>query len=716
LNAFPEQELTLRDLLEIFLRRRRIIYGVFAILFLSALLLCVFSTRRYQATGTIQVEDESSGALNPTSLMGTVPSNSDALTGDINMQTQVSVLQSNALALRTIQSLKLAETRDFRSKANATASMRENNLLAVFHKNLVVKLIPGTRLIEVDYLNPDPELAAVIVNQLVQELVNFTFETRYKATESASESLSKQLAELRIRSERLQAQVAQMQRQTGIYGIGMTDAQGREQAYSAVLDQFQHATSTMNDAAQNRILKQAIYQAADSGDAELLSSLAGNNLTGGAPSGANSLATIENLRAQQATLQGELDQIKVKFGPAYPRRAELQGNISSLQHAILEETNRIAKRARNDYEVADKTWKKARQNYEELKVKADALNDKAIKYMITKQEADDSRTLYEDLLKRLKEAGIVQGLKSDTVTVVDSALAPTKPKKPNVPLYLLLAGSVGLFLGALAALLVDALDDRIHDAGTLDRMNIPVIGLLPNERHETPFRIAPPQSAYSERVRAIRSGLMITSNGTKPKVIVVASAIPNEGKSAFCINLAASFARAGKHVLLMEADMVRPVLWENIEFAGDNGLSLLLTGEGSKPEFTVHPRVPDLYLLPAGPSPSIPSELLESDRMRALVREFRGWFDIVLIDAPPTLLSAGASLLCEQADLTIQVVRRNVSTRTSVKRTHDLLTAHSRQQVGVVLNGVDDSSSAYSNYYGYNASKLHGKEGIYEVA
>ena len=121
---------------------------------------------------------------------------------------------------------------------------RQASALAIFHKNLAVKPVAGTRLVEIDYLNPDPMLAAAVVNELVQELVDYTFETRYKATEAASASLSKQLADLRIRSENLQAQVAQMQRESGIYSIGTTDAQGRQQAYSAVLDQFQRAATT----------------------------------------------------------------------------------------------------------------------------------------------------------------------------------------------------------------------------------------------------------------------------------------------------------------------------------------------------------------------------------------------------------------------------------------------------------------------------------------
>ena len=300
---------------------------------------------------------------------------------------------------------------------------------------------------EVDYLDPDPQVASAVVNQLVQELVDYTFETRYKATEAASASLSKQLAELRMRSENLQAQVAQMQRDSGIYSIGTTDAQGRQQAYSAVLDQFQRAATTLSDASQNRILKEAIYQAAKSGDAEMLSSLAGNSLVSGST---NSLATIQNLRGQEALLQGQLNQMKTKFGPGYPKIGEIQANISALEHSIQQEISRIAERARNDYQVADQTWKDAQKNYNTQKVQADALNDKAIRYIITRQEADDSRLLYEDLLKRLKEAGILQGLKSNTITVVDQALMPIKPSKPNVPLYLAAALGFGLFWAAQA--------------------------------------------------------------------------------------------------------------------------------------------------------------------------------------------------------------------------------------------------------------------------
>jgi succinoglycan biosynthesis transport protein ExoP len=739
LASYRERELTLRDLLQMLRRRQRIVYGATGLVVLLAILLCIVSTRRYQATGTIQVQRESSDGLDLESLTGAGGNPVDALNADINIQTQASILQSNSLALRTIQNLKLLDTPEFQPRSNpitallgrlspddssepATGPLEKSPrrlaaALNVFHKNLSVKSLAGTRLIEVDYLNRDPKLAADVVNEVVQELVDYTFETRYKATEAASQSLSKQLAELRTRSESLQAQVAQMQRDSGIYSIGTTDAQGREQAYSAVLDQFQRAATTLSDASQNRILKEAIYQAAASGNAEMLSSLSGNTL-GASPGITNSLATIQTLRGQEATLQGQLDQMKTKFGPGYPKIAELQANVTALQHSVQQEVVRIGERAQNDYHVADQTWKDAQENYNEQKVKADALNDKAIQYIITRQEADDSRLLYEDLLKRLKEAGILQGLKSSTITVVDQALIPIKPKKPNVPLYLAGGLAFGLFLGGAGVFVVDTLDNTIRDASAIEQMGLPLVGVLPKFRkHDRAIEVwVNPKSRYSETVRSLRSVLTRVKGGTPPKVILITSAVPGEGKTTLSMNLAASFVQQGRTVLLLEADMRRPAIRSSLGLPGRGGLSRMLIGESQENAIFAHPQVPGLFVLPEGSVPAFPSELLESDRMRDLLRDLREEFDVIVIDAPPVLPVADARVLSEMADVSVQVVRFGVTTKTALLRAHDLLTAYSKRPVGIVLNGVVEGSGAYHDYYGYRDFNRSGKEGKHENA
>ncbi len=302
--------------------------------------------------------------------------------------------------------------------------------------------------------------------------------------------------------------------------------------------------------------------------------------------------------------------MKTKFGPGYPKIGETQANINGLQNAIQQEIGRIGERAKNDYQVADQTSKDAEQNYNSQKVKADALNNKAIQYIITRQEADDSRTLYEDLLKRLKEAGILQGLKSNTITIVDQALVPIKAKKPNVPLYLAAALAFGLFLGGAGVLVVDTLDDTVQDAVMIEQMGLPLLGVLPKFESRGPaIEVwANPKSRFSETVRNLRSVLTRVKNRTPAKVILVTSAVSGEGKTTLSIDLAASFVQQGKTVLLLEADMRRPAIRTSMGLPGKSGLSLLPAGESqeTKTRFSFIPRFPASTCCRREPLPLFP--------------------------------------------------------------------------------------------------------------
>jgi uncharacterized protein involved in exopolysaccharide biosynthesis len=438
----PEKELTLRDLLLIYKRRRKVVYGVVAVLCILVAAYCILCTRRYDATGTIQVQKGSADAMGLDSLMSNaVEGTSDALDANIELQTQADILQSDSLALRTIQSLQMEETEDFRPHWNPTGWLlgmisphgitdppgatledsprRRQRALKVFKKNLKVKPLSGTRLIEISYTNPDPRLAAEVVNALTKALTDYTFQTRYDATNQASKWLSDQLGDLRKDSEDLQTKVVNLQRESGVYSLGTTDSQGREQAYSGVLDRLQQETLAMTAAEQNRILKGAIAKAAETGDAEMLSGLAGNTVAPNSSPVNNSLSLIQNLREQEAAQQAALQEAEAKYGPSYPKVVELQGKLSGLDHSIHDEVARIKGRAESDYSVAVQTEISAKQNYSEAKRQADTLNNRAIEFAIVRQEAEESRTLYEDLLKRLKEAGVLGGLRSSNITVVD---------------------------------------------------------------------------------------------------------------------------------------------------------------------------------------------------------------------------------------------------------------------------------------------------------
>ena len=271
--------------------------------------------------------------------------------------------------------------------------------------------------------------------RLTTELMDFGFQTRYAATNQSSEWLSGQLADLKKQAQDLQANVVSLQKTSGVYSLG-SDPQGHDQTYSEILDRLQQATAALTAATSNRIIKAAVLENARHGDPELLSGLVGSSGMGSSSGSQNSFSLLQTLRSQQAAQQAQVAQDTSKFGSEYPKLADEKEGLRSVDAAIAAEVNRIGLRAKNDYEAAQAVENQQRQVYEQEKAEAEKLNDKAIEYGIAKQEADDSRTLYEDIAKRLKEAGVLQGLHGSNITIVEAGLVPARPSSPNIPLYL----------------------------------------------------------------------------------------------------------------------------------------------------------------------------------------------------------------------------------------------------------------------------------------
>jgi succinoglycan biosynthesis transport protein ExoP len=733
----PNKELTLRDLLMIYQRRRKIVVATAVSLFVLAVVYCAVCTRRYEASGIVQMQKESADAMGLDSLMSSAAGGaSDALDANIDLQTQANILQSDTLAIRTIEALHMEDTYDFRPHFSLLDSvlrlftgardadppgatlenspLRRQRALKIFAKNLEVKPVSGTRLIEIHYTDPDPKLAAVVVNTLTKGLSEYSFQTRFDATNSASKWLGDQMGDLRKTSEDLQAKVVNLQRESGVYSLGTTDTQGREQAYSGVLDRLQQSTLALTAAEQNRILKGAIAHAAETGDAEMLSGLAGNG-AGGAQAANSSLSLLQGLRQQEATEQASLQEAQAKFGPSYPKLAEMRGNIAGLEHSIQQEIVRIRERAKSDYAVASQTEESTRAQFNEAKNQADVLNNKAIDYAIAREEAEQSRSLYEDLLKRLNEAGVLEGLQSSNITVVDPGRVPAKPVKPNVPLYLLIALSGGLFLGICGALLADALDNKINTVSDLEtEIGESVLGLLPDVA-ETAGRaliLDDPQSPYVEALRAMRTGILLSQSDAPPKVILVTSSLASEGKSTTSINLAISLAQTDKKTLIVDADLRRGTLRRALRLHHSTGFSDLLAGRCDSPQIHTVEGVPNLYVVVAGSKTPNPSELLGSAALRNWIERWRSDYDFVVLDSAPVLPVTDTVNLNTLVDVTIVLARSGLTEKPQIARSYNLLRRGGKHFVGLVLNGLAIRDESYYGYYGYHDKTYVYKEKV----
>jgi succinoglycan biosynthesis transport protein ExoP len=724
-------ELTLREIGMMLRRRRGIIFTSVAAFLLLAILALALSTRRYRSVGEIELQKDTRSSLGLQTDNVDVPS--DALEVNMLIQTQAKILQSDSLALRVIEDLHLEQTEDYRTKWSPIswafglfsprgapdpkgASLensphRRMQVLNIFHRKLTVKPVAGTRLIDVEYLSPDPQLAAAVVNHLLQGLIEKGFQARYEATMQASSWLGTQLGDLRAKTQELQAKVVKLQQESGVFAMGEVDKDGKDQVYSPTLEKLQMATQAEAQAQSNRILKGAINEVVQSGNAELISGLAGNAALGGSSSATgNSLNLIQNLRLQEANLQGQLRELSAKFGPAYPKLAEVQGNLDAVQSSIRAEVSRVAGRAHNDFMVAEQTEEKTRKDFEADKSEAEALNNKTIEYQMVKQEADQTRSVYDDMLRHLKESGLLAGLHSTNISIVDWGTASDKPAKPVVLYYLFGAIALGLVVGSAAALLCDVTDTKIHDLRDISRELGPIpLCVLPYQKELAALPPEPslfarsplpaldnPHSLFVESLRSLRTSLMLSRSGAPPRSVLVTSPLPGAGKSFLSWNLAILFAQQGKRVLLCDADLRQPWLHRNLDIEPRVGLSTLLAGLSARhgaSEVIPVQEVPGLYLMPAGPMPPYPSELLASQQMADVLKVWQSQYDLVLLDAPPVLQVTDSVVLSSLVDSVLLMVRHQKTPLPALEKSYRMLEeVHSAngRKINIVINGVKE--------------------------
>lgn len=750
LFATSRREWTLTDLLAIFRRRRRMIAVSVLCMVALAGVYCLLATPRYRATGQIEVEKDTPDALGlDHSISGDdAGADNSALDTSMTMETDARLLQSSTLALMVVKQLHLETTTDYFPQHRTgfhlpewlffwkkplepmsvpldDAPNRRDVVLKIFASHLKVEPLTGTRLISVSYSSPDPRLAAAVVNHLISALQEYTFQSRYEETSQVSAWLAGQLSALKQQTEQLQQTADHLEQGTGIYG--------GDSAHNLVLARLDELNSAMAAAEQNRILKQSIYEVAKSGDPEMISGLAGNAAAGATPAMTNSLALLQTLRGEQVQVQAEIDQDNARYGSAYPMMAELHGRLDGINKAIQAEIQRIGERARTDYEIAQRAEDAARADFEKQKQLAIATNDRTVAYELAKQDADGSRELYQGLLSKLKEAGVLEGLRSTNLTVATAALVPptNHPQSPNVPLYCAAALAGGLFLGCAGALVREATDASVRSVDDLERaLGVPLAGVIP--KYEPPRglpwtrrrpgvidSIAAEEGQGMSRTVAPLHGrsFPLPLRKESSQVMLVTSAVPGDGKSRLAASLGVSLARSGAKVLLVDADLLCPSLHLLFD-AGANaqtkrGLSDALMPGGAAEAISCA-QAAGLSLVWAGAGARDAADLLPSARMSKLMEQWRAKYDFVVLDSAPVLPVPDAASLARLCDRTLLVVRYESTTMQAAQRSYRMIMQNLPEQavMEVVMNGVPEGSPDYFAYYGYNgrayAGKVHG--------
>jgi capsular exopolysaccharide synthesis family protein len=701
-----EEQISIMQFWRVLQKRRWLVFASLATVVLAVTVVSFLLPKRYESSARILLDLEGNDGLSLEQVV--MPIGLDLNT---KLETQIRIVQSDTIANTVIRQLSLQSNKSFAGKLTVPAGTdydslkleQHAKLLKAFHKSLNVQLIPKTQIVEVHFRNRDPRLAAEVANSVANTYIEHNFQTKFKAAQQTSDWLTKQLDDLKKHAESSQEALTSYQKKTGILGT--------DETHNIILDKLEELNKELSAAEGDRIVKEAKYRIAMTENPELIANIAPESVLGA-------------LYKERAEVRSEYAQVTAKYGASYPRVVQLQSQLTELDSSINKEVEKVGQAVRAEYRAALKSEEMLQTSFDKQKGEAYKLNEDAIQYAILRRDVESSRDLYEGLLKKLKEAGVTAGLKSSNINIVDQASEPVEPIEPNIPLNIGLGLMGGLLGGIAMAFIVENIDNSIRTPQDIESYcSLPSLGVIPSvaingrgaakhldvprtSRLLLPVTVEQRNSASAEAFRALRTSLLLSSPGAPPHVIMVTSAMMQEGKSFTALNLAVVLAQTGQSVLLVDSDMRRPASHRYLGIPMNRGLSACLAGTEQWQDVVVKiDEIPGFHVLPAGHMPPYPSEMLASEAMPQLVEQWRQQFRYVVIDTPPVLAVTDAVVCARIADVVVLIARSEQTGRQSLVRTRDILRKVRANIAGVVVNDLSFNSVEYRQYYGHYGSE-----------
>jgi len=665
----------------------------------------------YEATSRIQIDHESPGVL---PFQGV---NSDDMYADLEnyIETESKVLQSDTLALKTIKSTLLADEPSYGGGPGDTAALptlaadqapiSRPAILGTFEGSLSVKRVPNTRLLDVTFEATNPQLAARVLNAHLENFKTQNFETHYQATNDAEKYLTGQLEDMRRKVEDSEEKRLEYERTNQIWTI--------DDKQNITTEKLAEIDTELTAAQSDRIKKEADYDQAKTGNIDSLPAVRDS-------------ALIQTLAGKQAELRDKYQEELSRTGPNMPSALRLQEQIKQLDQLVVDQKKNIVGRIEQEYRIAMQRETLLQQSLARQKEEVNDMAKKMVDYNILNRDAEGNKQLYQGLLEKLKEAGISASLHSSNIHIVDPAMVPSSPSRPNKSRNLLMAIMVGLVGGLGLAFLREYMDNTVKTPDDVEMLAklpslavVPAFGKLDGRQGKMARMLkgataegkdmrlelvsySMPQSQVSEAFRSLRTSLLLSQAGHPPQVILVTSALPREGKTTAAVNLAVTLAQLGDSTLLIDCDLRKPGVTRALSLPEGKyaGMSSYLAGVSSLDLITVpHPVITNLSAVPTGPIPPNPADLLSSDRMRQAIAALRKEYKFIVIDSPPVMAATDAVILSVLVDGVLLVVRAGETPKEAFSRMRDMLAGVKCRMLGVLLNAVDSSAPDY--YYSY---------------
>ena len=677
----PGHDLSIATLLRILLEWRWLILSLVVVGLAGAAILTLLTTPLYRSQATLEANPPTVEIMEEGN--GTARSQSPDNWNFIS--TQVGLLGSRSLAQRVAQDLNLASNPAFVDQS-LPAATRINVAAGKVAGGLTVDAPEEGQLIGISYVSDSPALAAEIVNGFADSFIRSNLERRYEASDYARTFLERQIVKTRADLERSERQLVGYAQSQGIINTGSPAGGNSGDVASLQGASLVALNNALAEATTRRIAAEGAYRGARA---------AGNTV--------DVNTSTQAMRQAKAALEAEYQEKRTLMKPEHPDMLSLRSRIEELDRQMRIETAQVVGGRSNtllaEYQAAAAAERALQARVGGLKGSVLNLRGRSIQYTILQREVDTNRALYDALLQRYKEIGVAGGIGTNLISIVDRGEVPGAPYSPNLLFNLLIGFGLSLAAGLGLAVVLEFINDTIKTRDDVrNKLGLACLGAIPKRSGKGSFveDLKDPTSSVSEAYSAVIGSLRLSTEAGTPKTLLISSTQPNEGKSSTALALAQNFARLGKTVLLIDGDMRKPTFK-----AANNkqGLTPLLTTAEPVRDHVVMTQYQNLWLMPCGPIPPNPADLLASGRFQSILAEASEHFDVVIVDGPPVLgLADGPSLaaVCNGTLLVVEAAR----TRTpAVVGAINRLEASGAYVIGALLTKAAERSGSFG--YGY---------------
>lgn len=716
------EDVHLRDYVGVIMKRRWVVLVFFVSVVVATTILTLLMTPLYRSTAVIKIDKENQDGL---SFAGVHVTSS----GTDYYETQYEILKSRSLASRVIRKMGLDRDRNFIEPRDVISTVKgmafswiRNALSAISSagsgdqgkngaatnkgageeyppyliNSLISRLnvtpVKNSQLVKVSFLSHRADLSQDIANAVADAYIEYDLESRVDASRQARDFLANQIEITKEKVEKAERALNDYASRNSIIFL--------DSDKSSVLNQkLSETTSALSTVSAERMQKEALYrQIRETGSENPV--ILNNPL-------------IQNLKNDHARLEAEYFNLSRTFTPDYPKMKNLKSQIDSISERIEKEKDSLIRSIESDYYAAYKKENYLKSAFDSQQKKVLEFQGRAVEYQTLKREIEGNKALHNSLLQKLNEVGVAAMSKATNIQVVDRAVFPREPYKPDKPLNILLSVIFGLAGGIGLAFLMDYFDNTIKDTQEIERrMHLPSLGMIPhqaalhvNNRPRIAYADSPNQ--VTEAFRSIGTFILLSSSSRPPRTILVTSPGEKEGKTTICINIAMALADSLGSGIIIDADLRRPRLHHSFDVDNKTGLSSNLSGLSLKENdsrLIKQTSVKGLDLITSGPVPPNPSKLLFSPNMKDLLDALSLKYNFVIIDAPPVMGMPDSVLLSRLVDGTILVVKAGETQKDALSATKQILDEINTNLIGVILNGVKKDDLKYGYYSNYFSS------------